>query len=58
MKYKVEALGAQKEFETETCKLKVPVPFVPVCFYFTYRNSEGGWYIQNLKIILFFLVGP
>ncbi len=33
-------------------------PLHPVCFYFTCRNSEEGWYIQNLKIILFFLVRP
>ncbi len=24
----------------------------------TCRNIEGGWYIQNRKIILFFLVCP
>ncbi len=29
LKCKVEAYGAQKEFGTETCKPKLPFPFVP-----------------------------
>ncbi len=39
---KVKAYMAQREFRTETCKLKLLFPLCPVPFYLTCRNSEGG----------------
>ncbi len=56
---KVETYGVQRKCGTETCKPKSPFPFMLLGFYFTYPNNEkGGWYIQNLKIILIVLVRP
>ncbi len=55
---KVKHMGCKENLEQKLAKLEFLFPFVPICFYFTCRNSEGGRYIQNLKFILFLLVCP
>ncbi len=56
---KVTGEKEKENLEEKLANRNYHFPLSPIRFYFTCHNSEeGGWYIQNRKIILFFLVGP